>query len=129
MPKGRKPVKSSLKILIFCVFVPLWFLGSLPAVYAAGRQDQALARADELIQEKRYDDAILILSGFSRRNPVYFDQAQRRLRQIYRARDEFNRVGEELVNTLLNEPDNSEKILDLTRHLEELESSTSPLFI
>jgi len=129
VPKGRKPVKFSLKILMFCVFVPLWFMVSLPAAYAAGRQDQALARADELIHEKRYDDAIVILSGFSRRNPVYFDQAQRRLRQIYRARDEFNRVGEELVDTLLNEPENSEKILDLTRHLEELESSTSPLFI
>ena len=118
-----------LKPLFFCFFVFFWLAAGISPVYAGGRADQDLSRADELINEKQYDEAIRLLSEYTRRFPNRFDQAQLRLQRIYRIREEFNRVADEMLDTLINEPENSEKILMLSRRLEELESSTSPMLV
>jgi hypothetical protein len=102
------------------------FAGALFPLYAGGKQDRDLSMADELIQEKRYDEAILILSDYSRRYPERFDQAQKRLRRIYRIRGNFNSLADRLLEVLINDPDNSAEILALTSRLEELENSSDP---
>jgi len=47
------PVKFSLKAIFFCFFT-LFFMYTAQELYAAGKKDQDLARADALIQEKHY---------------------------------------------------------------------------
>ncbi|MDR0876853.1 MAG: hypothetical protein LBN21_02280 [Treponema sp.] len=98
----------------------------VPVLYAGGKPDQALSRADTLIGEKQYDQAIQILTDFMKRNPDRFDQAQVRLKRIVNIRGEFNSIADELLDTVVNEPGNVEKILALTTRLEELESAGNP---
>jgi hypothetical protein len=121
-------VKKRLNLCLVRLAVLCWLLApALPCLWAGGKQqDPALTRADELIAEKRYDEAILILSGYSRDNPLEFDAAQRRLRQIYRIRGNFNNTADELLDVLQHDPDNAPRILALTRRLEELEDSANP---
>ena len=96
-------------------------------VFAGGGKDPDLSKADNLIKEKKYDEAVLVLTDYSRKNPDKFELAQKRLRKIYQIRDEFNRSADDLIKTLLNDPDNSEKILALSLKLNSLESEASPL--
>jgi len=106
-----------------------WLLTAFSPVFGGGNRDIDINKADELINEKKYDEAIIILSSFARRNPDKFDLAQDRLRKIYKIRDEFSRTAEELLDTVTNDPDNSEKILALSKRMEELEDSTNPVLL
>jgi hypothetical protein len=101
----------------------MWLLGTAaPLVYGGGAKDAELSRADALIAEKRYDEAILVLSDYIRENPDKFSLAQKRLRQINRSRDQYNVLANELLDVLVAEPDNTEKILDLSRRMEALDT-------
>jgi hypothetical protein len=113
-------------ISIFTVF--LLFSAAAP-VFSGGRQDADLSKADALIKNKKYEEAISILSDFVRRNPDKFDQAQQRMRKIYQVRNEFNIAADELIETLLNDPQNAEKILELTSRLYLLEDENNPLLV
>ena len=110
---------------LFWLFVFLYSL-TVPSLYAKGKQEQDLALADRLISEKLYDDAIKVLSDFAKRNPNRFDEAQQRLQQVYRIRDEYNSIADEIIDELISEDPDMEKILNMTNRLEELESSTNP---
>ncbi|MDR3122794.1 MAG: hypothetical protein LBU16_03330, partial [Treponema sp.] len=88
---------------------------------AGGKRDADLARADKLIAQRQYDEAIRILARHTGEKPDEFHRAQKRLRKIMRLRDGYNTLTGELLDVLLTDPDNSEKILDLTRRLETLE--------
>ena len=114
-------------ILSFFAFFLLFT--AISPVFGGGGRDAALSKADALIKVKEYEEAILILTNFSRNNPDRFDKAQDRLRKIYKLRDEFNRTADELILTLLNEPENNEKILALSRKLYSLEKADSPLLV
>jgi hypothetical protein len=97
-----------------------------PSLYGGGTRDPDLSQADELIKEKRYDDAIQALAGYMRAHPDNFDDAQRRLRRIVKIRGDFNATADELLNTMTNDPQNVEKILALIAYLEALESPRNP---
>jgi hypothetical protein len=84
-----------------------------------------LSRADDLIREKQYDEAIQLLTAYISRHPDNFSPAQRRLQRIVKIRGEYNAVADELLDTVVNDGD-PEKILALIRRLEELESSRNP---
>jgi len=112
---------------IFCLFASFWLLTAITPIFGGGSQDADLSKADALINEKKYDEAILVLTDYARRNPGNFDLAQKRFRSIYSVREEFNRTADELIHALLNDPDNSVKILALSTKLKSLESDTSPL--
>jgi hypothetical protein len=122
-----RAVKNRLKRRIFWSLAVCWFLtAAVPLLYAAGNQDQSLSQADELIRAKQYDEAILLLGDFAKRNPNRFGEAQQRLQYIYRTRTEYNTVANELLDTVVETPDDVEKILALTNRLEELEDVTNP---
>jgi len=120
-------VNCAQRSIFLCFFACFLLLASLTPVFGGGKSEADLSLADTLISERQYDDAIKILTKFSRQNPSRFDQAQQRLRRIYQIREEFNRTADEMIDTLLNDPENSEKILDLTHMLEALEGPDSPL--
>jgi tetratricopeptide (TPR) repeat protein len=119
--------KCARRSAILYFFAFFWMLAAAAPVFGGGNRDPDLARADSLINEKRYDEAILLLSDYARRHPDRFDHAQERFKKIYNIREEFNRTADELIYTLLNDPDNSEKVLELSLRLRELEDETSPL--
>ncbi|HOM23742.1 MAG TPA: hypothetical protein PLK03_07935 [Termitinemataceae bacterium] len=107
-------------LLSFLVFL----LGVPGVLYAGGqREDEALARADTLIAERRYNEAILVLTEYIKENPDRFDDAQRRLQRIVRLREEYNRLAGELLDVLVNDPTNDERKLAMIRQLESLEAT------
>jgi hypothetical protein len=120
--------KFARKLTIFSFF-SFFLLFAIMPVFGGGGQDRDLARADELIRNREHDEAILVLTDFARRNPDKFDQAQQRLRRIYQIRDEFNRIADELIETLLNDPGNNERIFQLSTRLYALENENSPLLV
>ncbi|MDR2258604.1 MAG: hypothetical protein LBE14_05590 [Treponema sp.] len=104
-----------------------WSLTAIaPSLYGGGNRDPDLSRADDLIREKQYDDAIRLLTAYINSDPDNFNQAQRRLRRIVKIREEYNSVADELLDTVVNDAENVEKILSLIRRLEELESPRNP---
>ena len=114
-------------IFIFLAFFLL--LAVIHPAHGRGGKDAALIKADELIKEKEYEEAILVLTNFSRNNPGRFEHAQERLRKIYKIRDEFNRTADELIEILLNNPEDDENILALSTKLYSLEKEDSPLLV
>ena len=111
------------------VFTFLMLFAALTPVYGGGGKDAALSRADTLIAQRDYEEAIQVLTDFLRRNPDKFELAQNRLRSIYKLHDEFNRTADDLIDALLNDPENDERILALSRKLYSLEQDTSPLLV
>jgi len=121
--------KSTYKTVFIRIFSILLLFSAITPVFAGGKKDADLSKADNLIKNKKYEEAIVILTNYAQRNPNKFDLAQQRLHKIYQIEEEFNRTADELINTLLNEPENSEKILSLSKQLNSLESANSPLLV
>jgi len=121
--------KSALRPSILIFFTVILMTAVIGPVFGGGSRDNDLSRADELINNREFDEAIVILSDYARRNPDRFDQAQQRLRRIYRIREEFNRIADELIETLIERPEDDEKVLELSRRLYSLENENSPLLI
>jgi hypothetical protein len=119
-----KPVRLTIIIKIFTIFLLFTVLTPL---FGGGGQDADLSKADTLIKNKKYDEAISILSAYARRNPDKMDLAQKRMRKIYQLQDDFNQSANELINTILNDPQNAEKILELSNKLYSLESDKNPI--
>jgi tetratricopeptide (TPR) repeat protein len=102
-------------------------MAAVPSLYGGGNRDPDLSQADELIKDKRYDDAIQVLAAYIRSNPDNFEQAQRRLHRIVKIRGDFNATVDELLITMTDDSQNVEKILSLIAYLEALESSRNPM--
>jgi hypothetical protein len=88
---------------------------------ARGVRDTGLARADKLIADRQYDEAIRLLAGYAGENPGEFAEAQKRLRRIILLRDDYNALAGDLLDQLTADSDDPEKLLDLTRQLEAIE--------
>ncbi|MCL2266504.1 MAG: hypothetical protein FWC17_01900 [Treponema sp.] len=96
-------------------------------MFGGGSRDRDLDRADQLIKEMHYEEAIMVLIDLARRDPNQFDNVQKRLNKILQIQDEFNRTADELIDTIMHDPENNDKILALSSHLYTLEHSESPL--
>ena len=102
-------------------------LATAASLYARGaKEDSVLSRADELIADKAYDDAIQLLTEYLRTNSDHFGEAQARLQKIVRLREQYNEIANRLLDTLEAEPENSEKILELSQELLTIESPSNP---
>gem|GEM_PF-914982 len=120
--------KNSRSLITFC-FLAFFMLTALVSAYGAGGRDQDLIRADALITDRYYEEATSILIDFIQRHPDRFDDAQIRFRRINQIREEFTRIADELLISLLYDPDNDERHLELSNQLFALERETSPLLI
>jgi hypothetical protein len=104
----------------------LLILISATAVWARGGREDPLVQADRLIADQKYDEAILYLSDFMKLYPERFDQAQTKMRRIYRIRDAYNKRAIDLIETMINEPTNEAKKIAMIRELENFEKNPSP---
>lgn len=108
---------------IFAIAIVFFLVSVAPPVHAGGKQEDSLSKADQLIAERKYNEAILVLTAFIRKEPSRFDDAQRRLQKIVHLRDNYNSLAEDLLNVLVNDPTNDERKLAMIRQLEQLEAA------
>jgi hypothetical protein len=115
--RGKKLFSPLLAALVF-------FAAAVP-LEGRGTRDAVLQEADSLIENKRYDDAIQTLTEYIKNNPDKFDDAQKRLQRIVKLREHYNTFADELLDVLANDPDNNEKIVDLTDKLTGIEPASN----
>jgi hypothetical protein len=120
---GRRLPMSLIRLLAAVVFL----LAASVFLYGEGGRDEVLSRADTLIQNKEYDEAIRMLSSYMKTNPDKFQEAQKRLQHIIQLREQYNLIADELLDTLRDHPEESEKILELTEALNAIEPTSNPL--
>ncbi|NNM67990.1 MAG: hypothetical protein HKM06_08280 [Spirochaetales bacterium] len=96
--------------IIFLIFSSL-------ALWGNGVQEDRIAKAKELIAQKNYNEAILLLTQVVKQEPDRLDQAQELLDQIRRARNRFNDDFERLLKVLYTEQDEG-KALQIIKAME-----------
>jgi tetratricopeptide (TPR) repeat protein len=115
----NRPDIRAIPVLVFCVII----LALGHSVHARGREDDSLAYVDSLISKKQYSEAIQALTAYMRANPDDFDRARERIRRITAAREGYNTLTGELLDIIAEDPGSVDRILDLTRRLEDMEAS------
>jgi hypothetical protein len=109
----------------FRVFFCLFFLLIAAAFLSAGgTRDAVLSHTDSLIDQRLYDEAIHLLNEYVREKPDMFPEAQKRYQRIIRIREQFNAIADELLDALEFDPENDEKILELSERLMALGSAS-----
>ena len=101
------------------VLVILFLSGSLAA---NGVQENRVARAKELIAERNYNEAMLILTTVVRQEPDRQDEAQELISEIVKIRNQYNDDYERLINLLYTEKDEA-KALTVIAQLEALDKN------
>ncbi len=72
-------------------------------LYAGGQTEDKMPQALELIDQRQYNKAILVLTEIMKTNPDQFTEAQKLIRKISTARDKYNSLYDKLI-TLLDPP-------------------------
>ncbi len=101
-------------------YLVIAFLAASTCLYARGRPEDALARAEQLISLKEYEQAIGVLAEIIRKDSELFDAAQLLFERIRAVQDNFNTLFEQLVKVLYDERD-FEKALSIIAELEALD--------
>ena len=83
------------------IILAFLLLGFLPLPLSAGgqKEEDPLILAAQLIEEKKFNDAILILTQVAKEEPHRFDEVQIELRKIRSARESINDKYEQLLDT------------------------------
>lgn len=84
-------------------------------------QPLLLRQIDELIKSTEYDKALLELNDYLEAHPESFDAVQKRISRIMKVRDVYTMLANELLETIREEPDNTEKLGALSRKLLSIE--------
>ncbi len=92
------PVSFKRAFVLIIVFL-LFFFSALE-VYAGGQKEDRLPEAQKLIEEGKYNDAILILTDIMRTNPDQFTEAQNLIKEIKSAREKYNALYAQLIDVL-----------------------------
>ncbi len=105
--------------------VLLLFFSLTGEVSARGQREDRLDEARALIEEQRYNDAILIITQVMKENPKQFDEAERLLKEVRQARENYNQTYQELIEILdvqEGEQLNEQEAYDIIQKLEELDA-------
>jgi hypothetical protein len=112
-------------VVLFALIIILLVTGAVH-VSAAGQGDKGTAYtiedAENLMAEKKYDDAIIVLVEIVRNDPEQMEKAQSLINDIKKVRDKYNAKYEELITVLFDEED-YERSLQLITELETLDSN------
>ncbi len=110
------------RTLLFAILI---FLALSPvSVFAGGQREDPVENARQLMAERRYNDAILVLTEAVRNDPDKFDQVEELMEEIRTVRDTYNALYAELIE-VLNPPEgeelDEERAYELIRSMEELD--------
>ena len=102
------------------IILILLILGFLPWPLQAGgqKEEDPLVEVTALIEDKRYNDAILILTQVAKEEPHRFDEVQIELRKIRSAQENINQRYAELLDTF---EEDLEQAYVIIKDLEELD--------
>ncbi len=92
---------------------------------AAGKKDENLRNVDDLITKGEYNGALESITSYLGENPEAFDNTEVRIHSIFDARNEYMELADELLQVLMNEPENDEKKLAIIAQLESMEKNPS----
>jgi tetratricopeptide (TPR) repeat protein len=100
-------------------------------VYAGGAREEPnrLQQAEQLIEERRYNEAMSLLSEVMKREPEKFDRAEELMEKIREAREEYNQSYEELLKVLnveTGEQLDEQRAYQIIQRLEELDANPNP---
>ncbi len=112
-----KSAAGTLKIILLIIL----FLNSA-LVFSGGRQEGSvnqLVEAEELINQREYNQAVLILSGMLKTNPDKLDEIQELLNRVRTEKELYNDRYEELLLTYGG--DDVEAAYPIIKDLEELD--------
>lgn len=114
-----------MRTLFTVLLITVTLLFAATAVFPAGQQEDPIDEAEQLIDERRYNEAIEILQEVGRNDPERFDDAERLLAEIREARARYNELWHELIDTLQNEPDNVSRANEIIEAMEAIDDAPS----
>lgn len=110
---------STLPRLVLVLFALLVSVAG--AVYPAGQREDPIEEARALVIEGQLNQAILVLQEAVREDPERIQEAERLLDRIRRIRGDYNELFDELIENLINNPDDIETTLSIIDRMEELD--------
>ncbi len=113
-------MKKNFFVLISVLFLFFTFNG-----YAQKTEEISLFEIDRLIKDTEYDKALQLLNNYLKKHPENFDNVQVRIKKIMNARKQYSALAEQLLWIIENEPENSQKIYEITEQLEQFEKNPS----
>lgn len=87
-----------------------------------GQQEDPIEQAEELIDEDRLNEAIILLERTIREEPERIREAEDLLREIRRRRGSYNELFQQLIAHLLENPEDIETTLDIIDRMEALDT-------
>ena len=112
------------RLFIYAGILVFLFVGG-GGLSAGGSQEESLAAARQLIVEKHYNEALLILTEIVRNDAKRADEAESLIRQIRVFLGNYNDRYEDLIHVLYEEKDVA-KALQLIKELESIDPFPSP---
>ncbi|MFO7850132.1 MAG: hypothetical protein R6V67_09255 [Spirochaetia bacterium] len=97
------------------------------AVFAGGAQEgeRSLEQAEALIEERRYNEAVEIITKVMKEDPRRFDEAEKLMERVREGREKYNDTYKELIDILNVEADEElieEEAYEIIRRLEDLDA-------
>jgi hypothetical protein len=109
---------SRRKAIFFAACFLFFFSGCFAAFAGGAKQEVSdLAKADAMIAEKKYGEAINLLTSLARRDPDQFDQVQARMSDIMARMGGFTVLANSFLDMVENNPDNLDAILKISENL------------
>ncbi len=93
------------------------------SLFAKAQSDIQLVEVDRLIEERRINEALALAEKYIQENPRDFDNAQKRVAEIFKLRDDYKAKADELVRIIVEEPLNDRLKLDIIEELENMEQN------
>ena len=109
----------------FFVLISVWFLFFTFYGYAQKAEEISLFEIDRLIKDTEYDTALQLLNSYLKKHPENFDNVQLRIKKIMNVRKQYSALAEQLLWIIENEPENNQKIYEITEQLEQFEKNPS----
>lgn len=91
------------------------------AAFARGQSEDPIRQARELVSANRINEAILLLEQTVRDDPDRILEAEALLRTIREIRGEYNVLFEQLIDNLVNNPDDIVRTLEIIDQMEQLD--------
>ena len=104
---------------LYCIVISFFLITH----WAFAKENSQLGEIDKLIQEKNYNSALTKLENYITTHPEDFDQAQKRINIIMQERELYHKKAEELIATIINEPTNDLKKLQMIEELEKIQET------
>lgn len=106
---------------VIFLFLSLFLLTSW--LSAGGQRENTFREAEKLIEEREYNNAIILLAEYIKNNPDKIEAAQSLLEKIKKAKEIYNQRYEELIEIYSQESPDFDKAYKIFQELEELDRS------